>query len=127
MKVEEEIKPTGDGARSERQEPGATRTGFTSGALLAAGYREHPPSFPHKGAAAFFQKAVRRETGEKRYFINVDMYRFPDRIGWQMETQLTLKDGKTIDVTLHPVASIEEMEEFFERLFVQMDAADYDG
>lgn len=104
-----------------------TGTPFGRAELLNLGYREYPPCFPQQGAHALFQKCVTNGAGRKRYFININEYRFPDgRVGWQLDGQFSA-DGKTFDVTLHPCGSVEEAEAFFERLFTAMGCDDYDN
>jgi len=105
-----------------------TKTPWSRGALLDRDYKQCDVAGLHRHANSFYQRLVRAPNGVRRYFINVYEYRLDaGHTGWQAELSTRLKDGKYIDVTLHPCESVEEAEDFFELLFVRMDGLDYDS
>jgi hypothetical protein len=99
---------------------------ITREALLAAGYREYPPCFPHQGAVAFFQKLLRDSEHRNRYFININEYHVDGRVRWHPEMQFETQADRTVDISVMGCESVKEIEDLFERTFVQLNGKGVD-
>ena len=93
---------------------------MTNEELLRAGYTQWEPS-PYKDCQTdLFEKCIKDEYG-KRYFIHVERWdytKFPRGIiHYTASVQFQLKDGNTTDIDLLNGWTIEEMEEYYNKLW----------
>jgi len=93
-------------------------------------YREFLAPVTRPYAESAHQLCVRADDGSKLYFINVYIY---DNIGhsgvdYEAECQFTDENGRAVDVMLHhDWKTIEEMEDFFEKMYRNMNFKPYDA
>ena len=99
---------------------------------LAERYQSIPgPIGMHAESA--HQLCIRADDGSKLYFINVYMYDhgkitgLVPKIGYQAECCFTGEDGLMFDVILHhDWKTIEQMENFFHKMYHSMDCKPYE-
>lgn len=103
---------------------------LSEGELLDRGYRKSlPKSHLHDRYDALFQRRFRDGEGT-RYFVNVRFWRhskfgdYPD--GWDAFVQLTDPDGKVFRVTLLDTRTVDEVEAFFEGVWVSLRCQHYE-
>jgi len=102
-------------------------------------YREFRVPVTHRDADSAHQLCVRADDGSKLYFISVYVYDKGIRwlagrkighsgVGYQAECQFTDENGRAVDVVLHhDWKTIEEMEDFFEKMYRNMNFKPYDA
>lgn len=109
---------------------------ITREALLAAGYFSFTQKNLKSCTESFYQKCFRDAHG-KRFYITIAEYnnsvlqqRFPDsntpNFSYEPDVQFTDAKGSTFNVSMLSPKSVEEMEGFFEQLFVQMECEHYE-
>ena len=80
--------------------------------FLEHGYKHYTPRFTNEGALHHWQKRMKND-----YFLNI----YEWSTGFEAEVQLT--SGKdTVNVQLMCVESIEHTEQFFNDMFIMLDA-----
>lgn len=91
--------------------------------LISNGFVEYDvPIFDSPGIDHFYQKCYKDDFG-KKYFIDVRHYKihhpttFEDLSGYEVSSQLYLKDSHDAVNMTFLVADIDEIEEFIDRLF----------
>jgi hypothetical protein len=101
---------------------------ITEQGLLDAGYKKHPPGTFFSRADHLFQKRFDGPDGSRLYFIDIFQFIFPDRIGWQPEVQLHLEEdhARTFNLTVMGFDSIEEIEQFIERVYRTLECAPHE-
>lgn len=101
--------------------------------ILNAGYKEYKPTpFHSEGVTRCFQKRFDDEKG-KKYFIDINKWEFPphphtgEQIpeSYEFETQFN-KNDKPMNITLFNRWEIEEVEQFFEEMWIKMNLDYYE-
>lgn len=101
--------------------------------LIAAGYKKYTSRLDKQYADYFYQKRFSDDEG-KKYFINFSHYP-ANRYGqtelkesWNADVQFITISGPTVDIEYfsfwteeneynHPITSIEDVEQFFEKMW----------
>ncbi len=85
--------------------------------FLDAGYTKHDA--PERTYASYlFDKKIRNVNGKIKYSITI--YTYPHYNSVRTATVQFYKEKLTVDVSLHEVTTIEEMEQFFEDFWRKM-------
>ena len=100
---------------------------ITAETLINSGYRKYPATWrPY--ASAVYQKRVDDEHG-KKYFVNVYEYAgtmSSPKYSYEGDAQFVDGYGNTFNVQLLHPESVEQVDEFFERIFVSLKCEHYE-
>jgi len=105
---------------------------FTVEEVLAAGYRKYPHGKGSEFCLGLYQKGVRDNAGNKRYFINLYLWRFPDgHSSWAAEVRLYRSSEESFDLNLlinkHTLTEVESFYQMaYERMGCILDAHNND-
>lgn len=103
--------------------------------LISTGFREHPVNEfqQSKHISRFWQKCYYTKEGNKKYFVNIeeiDLTGFtfsPLGIVYEANVQFETRNEEQFNCSLiNHNPTIEQIEKFFEDLFVKMECRNYD-